>query len=211
MTRTSLFTLALALAGAACTHRGAATASAPQASTATAGQGMDAQGMEAMCPMTIPDTKVSSADTATGAALTFTTTPDQVQALRQKVAAMVEMHNRHHAGTGAGAAHGDAGATHGEAQAGASAGGAPAEAEGSAGAGGMHGGMHGSMHGETAPGGMEGGMVSARASAEDVEGGARLVLTPNDPADLPKLQSMVRAHAQHIEQGGCPMHGKHGA
>ena len=182
MTRRSLLTLALALAlaGAACTHRGA-TASAPQASTATA-----AQGMEAMCPMTVPDTKVSAEDTATGAALTFTTTPDHVQALREKVAAMAEMHNRHHAGAGG---HGDM--------------------QGSAGAGGMHGGMHGSMHGGT---GMEGGMVAARASAEDVEGGARLVLTPNDPADLPKLQSMVRAHAEHMEQSGCPMmHEKHGA
>lgn len=219
MTRTSLLTLALALASAACMHRGAATASAPQASTATA-----AQGMEAMCPMTVPDTKVSAEDTATGAALTFTTTPDQVQALREKVAAMAEMHNRHHAGTGGhGDMHGSAGAggmeagaqagtgageAHGEAQAEAGAAGAHGDAQGSAGAGGMH----GSMHGGTGQGGMEGGMVAARASAEDVEGGARLVLTPNDPADLLKLQSMVRAHAEYMEQSGCPMmHGKHGA
>jgi hypothetical protein len=194
MTRTPLFALALALAGAACTHRGATTPSTPQASTAAT----PSQDMDAMCPMNVPGTKVSAEDTATGAAFTFTTTPDQVQALRDRVSAMAEMHNRHHAAMG----------EHGSMQGSAGAGGMHGDAQGSAG-------MHGSMHGGAGTeGGAEGmGMpVAARASAEDVDGGARLVLTPNDPADLPKLQSMVRAHAEHMEQSGCPMmHGKHGA
>jgi hypothetical protein len=173
--RAAMLPLALALAGTACMHAGhagmAATAQPPSAPppSAAADQG---SGMAGMCPMAVPGTHLSPMDTATGEALTFTTTPDQVPALREKVHAMADMHNRHHAS-------GDAG---------------------------QHGGMGGMMGG-----GMEGHMGGmhmpppSHAAVEDVPDGARIVVTPNDPADLQRLQSTIREHAQQMEQHGCGM------
>ena len=98
---------AAALAGAACAHGGS------QGSSATA----PPQSSEAMsqdtCPMTVPGTQVSAADTATGEVLTFTTTsPDQVPELRNRVRAMADMHKHHHGsaeeGTGSSAGDGTA-------------------------------------------------------------------------------------------------------
>lgn len=42
----------------------------------------------------------------------------------------------------------------------------------------------------------------SRATVEDVDGGARLVVTPTDRADLERLRSTVRAHAGHMQQTG---------
>lgn len=77
--------------------------------------------------------------------------------------------------------------------------------------------MHNRHHAEAAPGaggGMHaehGGMhmpPPSRAAVEDVENGARVVVTPTDPQDLQKLQSTVRMHAEHMQQqGGCGMMG----
>lgn len=70
--------------------------------------------MGQMCPMEVPQTKVSVSDLAGGAALDFATTPDGVAELRRRVAAMVQMHNSMHQDGGAGAHHhgmdGDGGA-----------------------------------------------------------------------------------------------------
>lgn len=63
---------------------------------------------------------------------------------------------------------------------------------------------HGAMHG------MHGGMAGmqmpppSQAAVEDVPQGARLVVTPNDPADLQTLQSTVRQHATYMQEHGCP-------
>ena len=54
------------------------------------------------------------------------------------------------------------------------------------------------------------GMMDARAVAEDVDGGARLVLTPNDPAQLATLRDHARAHAEGMRKGDCPMMKMHG-
>jgi hypothetical protein len=81
------------------------------------------------------------------------------------------------------------------------------------------GGMEGMHHGGTMGGGSMastgGGDTMmpppSRAAVEDVDGGARLVVTPNDPADLDRLRSTVRMHAEHMRQTGtCEMdhHGK---
>ncbi|MGZ6143114.1 MAG: hypothetical protein ACXWLM_07230 [Myxococcales bacterium] len=44
------------------------------------------------------------------------------------------------------------------------------------------------------------------ATVEDIDGGARLVLAPTDPAQLAQLQSAVRSHAQMMQQqGACGM------
>jgi len=58
-----------------------------------------------------------------------------------------------------------------------------------------------------------GGMMMpppSRAAVEDLANGARIVVTPNSSADLQKLQSAVRMHAQHMEQHGCGMMGHGG-
>lgn len=182
MARAPLFLFAFSFAVAGCMHAGhaasaaAATSSAPMAQ---AGQPMGG-GMAGMCPMSVPGTQVSAAETPSGEALTFTTTPDQAAALREKVHAMADMHNQHHAGGAAG-----------------------------------HGGMMGGGMGGMGTGGGAGGMQMpppSRASVEDLPDGARIVVTPNDPADLQQLQSTVRGHAQEMQQHGCGMmqHGQHG-
>ncbi len=174
MTRALLVPVVLAFVGTACMHAGhAAPAATAQPSTVA-----PAGGMAGMCPMSVPGTNVSAADTATGEALTFTTSPDQASALREKVHAMADMHNRHHAS-------GDAG---------------------SGGMGGVMGGG-GMAGGGMAGGGMDGMQMPppSRAAVEDLPDGARLLVTPNDQADLQRLQSTVRMHAEHMQQHGCGM------
>lgn len=69
----------------------------------------------------------------------------------------------------------------------------------------MHGGgMHGGgMHG----GGMHGGMMlpPSEARSEDVEGGARLVFTPQEPETLSELRDKVKKHAANMGAHKCPM------
>lgn len=78
-------------------------------------------------------------------------------------------------------------------------------------AGGGHAGMmgggtmgHGGMMGH---GGAQATMPPpARATVEDVESGARLVLTPADEADLDALRAHVHEHAAEMQRTGrCPM------
>ncbi len=177
MTRALLVPVILAFAGTACMHAGhAASAAATQPSTVA-----PAGGMAGVCPMSVPGTKLSAADTSTGEAITFTTTPDQAAALREKVHAMADLHNRHHASGGA-----DQGGMKG-----------------------MHGG--GMMGGHASHGGQDGMMGDmqmpppSRAAVEDLPDGARIIVTPNDPADLERLQTTVRMHAEHMQQHGCGM------
>lgn len=146
--------------------------------TSTRPQGMvKGQQMDAqICPMRVPETQVSVDETPTGVALTFTTRDEgSVEELRQRLRKMAEMHNRHHG---------------------------PA-AEG-VGGGGMEGrGMYGGQGGAGMQGEMR--MIPSTATVEETEGGARLVLTPADPAQLEELRARVRQHAERMNQGGCPM------
>jgi hypothetical protein len=48
-------------------------------------------------------------------------------------------------------------------------------------------------------------MVASEAHAEDVEGGARILLTPKDPADLERLRQHAREHVSMLATGHCPM------
>ena len=54
---------------------------------------------------------------------------------------------------------------------------------------------------------MGGGMMTpaATASVEDIEGGARLVLRPKDPAQLAALREHVHKKAEQMAGGECPM------
>jgi hypothetical protein len=131
------------------------------------------------CPIAVPGTRLAAADTPDGVSVTFTTSPDRAEDLRARVHAMADMHNRHH-------------------QQGAAAG--------------EHGGMMGGMmhHGGSAA--PEAGQTSmpmpppSRATAQDIEGGARLAVAPYDPADLERLRSTVRMHAEQMQKTGtCGM------
>jgi hypothetical protein len=176
MTRACLVPLALTLAACGHARSSSSGAAAPaSASAASPAGGPPGGGMAGLCPMAVPGTKLSTADTAAGEALTFTAGPDQAAALRERVHAMAEMHNHHH-----GSGEADHGGTTG------TAGGAP---------------------GET------GGMAMpppSRASVEDLPDGARLTVTPNDPAELQRLQATVRMHAEHMREHGCEMMDHHG-
>lgn len=67
------------------------------------------------------------------------------------------------------------------------------------------------MH-EQMQAGMRGmGHIDANARVENIEGGARLVLTPVNPDDMEKLRREVRQHAEQMAAGQCPMMQKGGA
>ncbi len=136
--------------------------------------------MAGMCPMRIPGTEVAAADVDGGVSLSFTTSTDDVAELRQRVRRMADMHNERGGHMMMGG--------HGE---------SPRGAE--------H--QHGAQSGATHEGDGRGGMMMppATASVEDVEGGARVVLRPQDPAQLAALQEHVRTKAQQMAGGECPM------
>ncbi len=46
---------------------------------------------------------------------------------------------------------------------------------------------------------------TSTAAASEIEGGARVELTPNNPEDVAKLQSELRMHAGHLTGGSCAM------
>lgn len=218
MNRTLTLLVFLSFAGAACTHGAHGSRSGGPATSRAAATGSGATSMAEVCPMSVPGAQVSAADTAAGETITFTTTsPDQVTALREKVHAMADEHNRHHAeaeragasaSASADAGHASAEASHGESSD------DPAASGGSTGDGttGTSAGSGGGMpeeHGGSGADGMESKHMPppSRATVEDVPNGAQITVTPNDPADLSRLQSTVREHAQHMQEHGCTMMG----
>ncbi len=46
---------------------------------------------------------------------------------------------------------------------------------------------------------------NARARVEDIEGGARIVYTPADPARVPEVREQLVRHASEMASGNCPM------
>jgi hypothetical protein len=151
------------------------------------------------CPVTVPGTSVTVEDTDTGAALVFVSTGD-VGEVRKRVATMAKMHNDHHGSMGALPDGKDAGGGH-----------AGHDMGGGSAAGGHAGHDMGSAQGHeghdmSKHAGHAGGMIGvhSKADAVDVEGGARLVLTAG-AADVAKLQSELRMHAQHLSGGTCAM------
>lgn len=141
------------------------------------------------CPMMVDPTttRITTSDTANGVAITFTTSAE-VNALRARVHRMADMHNRMVNMRAGGGTHPG---MHG---------------------GGMPPGMHGGggmpsctqgcpMHG----GAMQGPMVPSRATAQDIDGGARLVLEPANPAQLATLRQQARTRTAMMQHGQCPM------
>lgn len=153
---------------------------APQATETAAPGGMAAMDMQA-CPMSVPGTQVAAAETPDGESITFTTSPNWAADLRARVHGMADVHNRHHQGGGM---------------------------EGTNGGMQHEGMMGGGSMGPSGAGADQMAMMPppSRATVEDVEGGALIVVTPNDPADLDRLRSAVRMHAEHMQQtGACEM------
>lgn len=148
--------------------------------------------MAGMCPMEVSGTTAAAAEVDGGISLSFTTTTGDVAELRARVRRMADMHNRP-GGPMMMKGHG-----------------APAPG---AGAGHQHG--AGPGPGGAARGGMMmgGGMMmpAATATAEDVEGGARLILLPKDATQLDALRDHVRSKAQRMAAGECPMMSHGGA
>jgi hypothetical protein len=151
--------------------------------------------MNAPCPMAIPGTQVAAVDTPDGVALVFTTEAGGVDELRRRVAAMADMHNQHHGGTGEHAGMG-----------------------GHAGMMMMMGSAGTADHAGMAEGKHDGAMAPpSRAVVQPIDGGARIVLTPLDPANLLALRSHVHEHAARMQSSRtCSMdhaapsgHGSH--
>jgi hypothetical protein len=181
----------------------------PQNPTPQAG-GEHGMAMMQECPMAVPGAQVAATDTETGEAITFTTSsPDAVQELRDRVHAMADMHNRHmeaHAGMQGdaqdGSMHGDTGGEMGgtgrEGSAGSGDGSPSPDAQGQAGSG-MGSGMHSGMHHR---------MPASRATVEEVDGGARVTVAAQNPADADQLRTAIRKHVDQMQQtGSCGMGG----
>ena len=133
------------------------------------------------CPVTVAGTSVTAEDTANGAALVFVTTSD-VTELRKRVGALAKTHNDHHSAMGA----------------------LPTGTEQQGAGGHDHHAMAGSGGHEGHA--MTGSMISvhSKATAEDIEGGAKLVFIAF-PDGVAKIQSELRMHAQHLATGTCKM------
>lgn len=58
---------------------------------------------------------------------------------------------------------------------------------------------------ESKPPMMRDRMVSVEVKYDEIPNGARITLTPTDPAQLEELREQVRAHAERMNKGYCPM------
>ncbi|MEO7733297.1 MAG: hypothetical protein ABIY55_20210 [Kofleriaceae bacterium] len=164
-------------------------------------------GMAAICPTVVANTTTRAEEADGSAALAFTTTGD-VADVRRRVAGMTETYNLHQSGGhgfmmrmgGMGVGRGMAGTgAMGTGAMGAGAMGTGATGTGTMGAGAM---------GSDAPGGvMHGGMMMlpSTARSEDIEGGARLVLTPRDPVQLQTLRQHTQQMAAGMAARQCPI------
>ena len=143
-----------------------------------------------MCPMRVQGTTLTATDVEGGIALEFTTSTGDVAELRKRVRQMAEMHNSHDMGGGEEVVAGspaDVGSQH----------------EHAAGAGTGAGREPSSHQGMMMGRGMK--MPAATATANDTDGGARLVLRPNNATQLDALREHVRTHAARMAHGDCPM------
>ncbi len=164
------------------------------------GDGDQAGMMAEMCPMQVPGTTVATTEVDGGIGLSFTTTTGDVAELRQRLRRMAEMHDQpggHRMRGSHGTAAPGAGADH--------------QHDAQPGVDHEAGGRGGMMMGEgmmMREGMMMGGgmmMPAATASVEDIEGGARMVLQPKDPAQLGSLREQVGMKAKRMADGECPM------
>jgi len=152
--------------------------------------------------MHLAGAQVVAEDTKEGAAMVFTTSGD-VAELRRRVHHLAEMHQMRMANRDLKGGPGNMG------NMGPGTPGSPGATMGSGamGSGAMGPGTMGPKP-MMGAGHMPMAMVPSTARAEDTDGGARLVLTPEDPTKLAELRAQVREHAAHMANGECPM--RHG-
>lgn len=136
-------------------------------------------------------TQVSTSDTSDGVAIAFTTTSD-VNEVRARVHHMADMHNQI---AGMRTPEKDTGMQHG---------GMPGGSQGGIGT------ERDTAQSEEIPShehmpGKQ--MVPSSATAEDVPGGARVVLVPADPAQVTALREDARLRADMMKKGQCPLMG----
>jgi hypothetical protein len=151
------------------------------------------------CPMVVQGATVSAADTPTGVALVFTTKGD-VAELRRRVAKMAEHQQKmaeKHTGmmtSNERGGHEEQGAANNPHQ------------HGDQGAKGSEGGCTCHMQGA----GMQGRHIEKTVQVVEIEGGAQLVYMPKESTDLTDLRNHVKAKAQAMQEGKCPMMKEHG-
>ncbi len=163
-----------------------------------------------MCSM-MKDAQLAVVDGEHGVTITFTTQGDPSE-LRKHVRKMSAMHGQ--MGSGGMGSGGMGSGGMGSGMMGSGGMGSGMMGSGMMGSGGMGSGGGGEMMG----GGMKGGgmhehmaMVPSHAAVDDVDHGARIVLTPDDPAQLATLRGQVHAHAEMMKSGHCPMMKEHDA
>ena len=190
MFRTSIacaILLASTVIGSACAKNQTTSAStAPEAPSGAAGHPMMGSGMMPMmgagdpCPMGVPGTAVQATETSDGMSMAFTTTGDAGE-VRKRAHGMADRMNGQASGamgmSGMMMKGGDGGAGM------------------MMGSGMGHAGMM--MGGSTPP---------MNVQVDDIDGGARLRMTPRDPSRVAEMKKHVQQHAQMMNQGhGCPM------
>ena len=197
MFRTSIacaILLASTVIGSACAKNQTTSASTAEPPSGAPEHSMMGAGMMPMmgagdpCPMGVQGTTVQATETSDGMSMAFTTTGD-VGELRKRAHGMSDRMN--------GQASGAMG-TSGMMMKG-----------GDGGAGMMMGSGMGrpGMMGDGGAGMMMGGsMPPMNVQVEDIEGGARLRMTPRDPSRVAEMKKHVQQHAQMMNQGhSCPM------
>jgi hypothetical protein len=142
--------------------------------------------MDAICPMGVAGTAVATSDTPDGVAIAFTTPKGDVDELRAHVRRMADLHNASGTTVVASLRGPNNASTL-----------SPSDHVADTACGGM---------------GMSGGMMMppASASVADVDGGARLVLTPKDPAQLVALRRHASLCSSRMQQGDCGIMGREG-
>lgn len=171
--------LAPAKPESAATPPGAPTA--PGSAMPLMGRGPMFEQMRSSCPMTIDNAKVEVTDTEDGVALSFTTNAENVGELRERAQHMASMYEMHR-GRGAMRWHHMRGATAG-----------PPMGRGHMGMGRGHMGRG------------AGPMPAANASLENIDNGAKIVLTPTNADQLEQLREHVRLHQERMQSGECWM------
>ncbi len=142
------------------------------------GAGAPAGSNADLCPVHVPGTTVEVADTQDYVALLFVTRGGDVDDLRNRVRYLAEMHGQTAANS--------TGGGHQEMQ------------HGMMGCMMMdHEGGHGSTNAAQPPD------LAARATVDDIPGGARLTLVPIAPTPLEALRSHVHQDAQIMQHGEC--------
>ena len=198
MFRTSIacaILLASTVIGSACAKNQTTSAStATEPSSGGPGQSMMGSGMMPVmgagdpCPMGVQGTTVQATETSDGMSMAFTTTGDAGE-VRKRAHGMADRMN--------GQASGAMGMN-------------GMMMKGGDGGGGMMMGSgmgHAGMTGDGGAGMMMGGsMPPVNVQVDDIDGGARLRMTPRDPSRVAEMKKHVQQHAQMMNQGhGCPM------